>query len=207
LEPTYQALEELGRTVRTVFAGDYLVTPELRREMHGGLPVAENWNSANTVIFYNKDGDLTGRDREQAEVSMLACCSRRWCTSTLQVQAVLKVPEFHDLIGEESAARSRPCSDRTSTPTGDPAGHDTRLDLSCKRPRGATPGVSAVAKGYYPRPKRGSPNGQRPNWQPSAPAKTGSADSESKPVITDSYGWAPESVVEVDFFAVGLAAV
>ena len=48
---------------------------------------------------------------------------------------------------------------------------DTRLDLSLKRPRGATPEVSAVAKGSYPRPKRGSPNGQRPNWQPSAPAK------------------------------------
>ena len=35
---------------------------------------------------------------------------------------------------------------------------DTRLDLSLKRPRGATPEVSAVAKGSYPRPKRGSPN-------------------------------------------------
>jgi Tn3 transposase DDE domain len=64
----------------------------------------ENWNSGNTVIFYGKDGDLTGPDREHAEVSMLALHllqSALVHINTLLVQAVLEVPQFHDLIGED----------------------------------------------------------------------------------------------------------
>ena len=32
----------------------------------------ENWNSANHDLFYGKDGDLTGSDKESQEASMLA---------------------------------------------------------------------------------------------------------------------------------------
>ncbi len=70
--PTYQALVELGRAVKTRFLADYLRMVPVRREVHEGLQVVENWNSANAVLCYGKASELTGPDREDQEITMLA---------------------------------------------------------------------------------------------------------------------------------------
>ncbi len=69
--PTYQALAELCKVIKTIFPCEYLHSEPLRREINEGLNVVENWNSANSFIFYGKGGEVATNRLEDQELAVL----------------------------------------------------------------------------------------------------------------------------------------
>jgi TnpA family transposase len=55
---------------------------ELRREIHEGLNVIENWNSANDFIYFGKGGEMASNRVDDQEISMPACTWSSFHSST-----------------------------------------------------------------------------------------------------------------------------
>ena len=95
--PTYKALCELGKALKTRFLCDYLQLESLCREIQEGLNVVENWNSANDFIRFGKGGEIATNPLEDQEVAMLTMHLLQAClvyVNTLMIQQVLAEPEW-----------------------------------------------------------------------------------------------------------------
>ncbi len=96
--PTYKALAELGKVVKTIFLCQYIISEAMRQEIHAGLNVVENWNSANGFIFYGDGSEISSNRIEDQELSVLSLHLLQLClvyVNTLMIQQVLKDSVWH----------------------------------------------------------------------------------------------------------------
>ena len=126
--PTYQALVEFGRAVKTIFLCDYLSSENLRREVHEALNIIELWNGVNDFIFYGRGGEISTNRREDQEIAML-CLHLLQNTlvyvNTLMIQQILDEPGWPALMTPRDLQAPTPLIHAHVNPYG-----SFRLDLA-----------------------------------------------------------------------------
>ncbi len=101
--PTYKALSELGRAIKTIFLCSYLTEEAVRQEIQAGLNVVEHWNSANGFIFYGKHGEVSTNEVDAQEIAILSMHLLQAClvyVNTLMTQEVLAEPAWRQRMTE-----------------------------------------------------------------------------------------------------------
>ena len=139
--PTYKALAELGKALKTTFLCRYLQSEALRREIQEGLNVVENWNSANAFILFGKGGELASNRQEDQEVSMLALHLLQISMvyiNTLMIQRVLSEPSWSGRLTTEDLRGLTPLIYGHVNPYG-----IFRLDMNARLPIDPTEALAA----------------------------------------------------------------
>lgn len=109
--PTYAALIELGKAIKTIFLCHYLEKEEVRREVHTGLNVIERWNGVNGFIYFGKGGEMATNKLEDQEISMLALHLLQVSlvyVNTLMLQQVLAEPVWRSRMTDRDMSALSP---------------------------------------------------------------------------------------------------
>ena len=102
--PTYRALAELGKVVKTIFLCKYLHSESLRREVNEALNVVESWNNANGFIFFGKGREIGTNRLEEQEIAVLSLHllqSSLVYVNTLMIQEVLSEPGWMERMNRD----------------------------------------------------------------------------------------------------------
>ena len=83
--------------MKTISPGRYLHSEALRREIHEGLNMVEQWDGATDFVFVAHRGELVSNRREDHEICMLALQriqNRTVYINTLIIQKALARPHW-----------------------------------------------------------------------------------------------------------------
>jgi TnpA family transposase len=91
-------------TPSAIFLCEYLQKEELRQEIHEGLNVVEQWNSANSFIFYRKNSEIATNRLEDQEIAVLSLHLLQICLvyiNTLMMQQILSERQWLKLMKKD----------------------------------------------------------------------------------------------------------
>nr|WP_276314566.1 Tn3 family transposase [Micromonospora ureilytica] len=132
----------------------------MRREIHEGLQVVEQWNSANVALHYGREAELPGADREAQEISTLSLHllqSALVLINTRMVDRVLAEPEWAARLIEHDLRGLTPLFWSNVAPHGTfQLDLDQRIDYGEAPPVPSPPGPRRPETPPIPPPKEGT---------------------------------------------------
>jgi len=99
--PIYKTLVEIGKISKTIFLCNYLMSEELRIEIHESQNIVERVNSIMSFIFYGKLGEISTNIKTEQELSIFSLHLLQACMAyinTLLIQNELSKSEWQNQL-------------------------------------------------------------------------------------------------------------